>query len=170
MSHWFYMALQRPILECTSLCTAKKQILSRPLAADGWTGKRPGKNCHVTKIPCCALSSQLLLIQLFFRWRCSVRASCMRGAKHSWLAEGGPEKCSPEHFTSKFKAKFIGWIYMAATKTPIKLWQKLTVWILMSTMAIHPINYNFFRQFWNVAVCNIFCNLAVIIFNVTPPK
>ena len=40
---------------------------------------------------------------------------------HSWLADGGPEKCSPEHFTSKFKAKFIGWIYMAATKTPIKL-------------------------------------------------
>ena len=40
---------------------------------------------------------------------------------HSWLAEGGPEKCSPEHFTSKFKAKFIGWIYTAATKTPIKL-------------------------------------------------
>ena len=22
-----------------------------------------------------------------------------------WLAEGGPEKCGPEHFTSKFKAK-----------------------------------------------------------------
>ena len=40
---------------------------------------------------------------------------------HSWLADGGPEKCSPEHFTSKFKAKFIGWIYTAATKTPIKL-------------------------------------------------
>ena len=44
-----------------------------------------------------------------------------RVPSHSWLADGGPEKCSPEHFTSKFKAKFIGWIYMAATKTPIKL-------------------------------------------------
>ena len=40
----------------------------------------------------------------------------------------------------------------------------------MSTMAIHPINYNFFRQFLNVTVYKTFCKLALIIFYGTPPK